>query len=313
MRFSIFFIKKFLFYTLFLLIYSTLSIKTASASPCKYEFGKKLSYKKFFAEFSKEVGKLSQTHKEIFANLSKEDKEMMMSWKTESQVSILGSQFTIPGSQFSIQKYNRMKQIIEEYGYITEDMKIKLDIEYPSQISLKDLEMMSQQEFEIIQQIALRALGYRILNLTTIDEAGLKITNENQNIKPEYKGMNGLVKLADENFSGDMKQAYLYVALILGEAHRIEKADEFGWKFFLGITDQYHSLITLFQETNFKELQNSTGQQMVANRIFGGDKEVTYKNVSHLEKILLSKEDDFKKLNWREAVVFLDRWKRENN
>ena len=70
------------------------------------------------------------------------------------------------------------------------------------------------------------------------------------------------------------------------------------WELFLSKEDD-------FKKLNWREAVVFLWWQIV------DDKEVTYKNVSHLEKI--SKEDDFKKLNWREAVVFLDRWKRENN
>ena len=124
------------------------------------------------------------------------------------------------------------------------------------------------------------------------------ITDEDGNIKQEYKGMDGLARFAEEHFDENMLKAFANVSAVLGGV-LIMRELELGWKSFYGTTDQYSALIKLFEETTFDELQNPEGQQMVADLIFKGHKINAYRNVSYLKERLLNKKEDFKNLNWK--------------
>ena len=204
--------------------------------------------------------------------------------------------------QGTVSEYNRLKsQIKDEDGNIKQEYKgmdglAKLAEEYFDGNMLGAFLNVSA----VLSPHEFKKLGWRSYRGTVSEYNRLKslITDEDGNIKQEYKGMDGLARFAEEHFDENMLKAFVNVSAVLGGI-LIMRELELGWKAFYGTTDQYSALIKLFEETTFEELQNLKGQQMVADLIFKGHKINAYKNVSYLKERLLNKKEDFKNLNWR--------------
>jgi len=189
--------------------------------------------------------------------------------------------------QSFISKYKGMK------GYAQLAQKIDMGMQYLFQETPKHLSPQEKKKLGWQQFVGI-APDYNYLESLITDGKG----NINPEFLKNYAGTDGQVKFAEEHFDGNMLKAFKNVSAVLGGVH-IMRELKLAWKFLQETTDQHHSLIKLFEETSFEELQNLEGQQRVADLIFKGNMRITYRNVSSLKNRLLNETNDFKKLNWK--------------
>ena len=204
--------------------------------------------------------------------------------------------------QGTVQEYRDLKfLIIDEDGNIKQEF---VGMNGQAEFSEKYFDGNMRKAFKNVSAVSSKSefkkLGWQQFQGTDPEYHDLKflIKDEDGNIKPEFKGMDGLAKLVEDHFDGNMFKSFKNVSAVLGGA-QIMRELGLGWKVFHGTTDQYSALIKLFEETTFEELQNLKGQQRVADLIFEGGMRATYDNVSSLKERLLNKKEDFKNLNWR--------------
>ena len=205
-------------------------------------------------------------------------------------------------SQGTVQEYQDLKSLItDEDGNIKQEF---VGMDGQAEFAQKYFGGNMRKAFLNVSAVSSKSefkkFGWQQFYGTVSEYNRLKslITDEDGNIKQEYKGMDGLAEFAEEHFDENMLRAFQNVSAVLGGV-LIMRELELGWKAFYGTTDQYSALIKLFEETAFEELQNLKGQQRVADLIFKGHKINAYKNVSSLKERLLNKKEDFKNLNWR--------------
>ncbi len=125
-----------------------------------------------------------------------------------------------------------------------------------------------------------------------------KLFNPDGSPKGEYIGQTeGYPRFAEEHFAGAMLKAFRNASAVLTE----KEMELFGWKVFHGSVSQFHSLIEDFLEHYPKGWMGPEGQSRVADKIFKGNKNTAYMNVSVLRGYLFGADpiSEFRALGWR--------------
>ena len=116
-------------------------------------------------------------------------------------------------------------------------------------------------------------------------------------IKAEYQGVEGYVRFADQHYAGDMQKAFNNVSAVLGGAENMRHLS-IMWKKFRGFTAQYNILINVFVNKPLKYFIGQKGLQKVADKVFKGNINITFRNVSTLRHLLFKNPNDFRALKW---------------
>ncbi len=126
-----------------------------------------------------------------------------------------------------------------------------------------------------------------------------KLFNPDGSPKEKYRGqMEGYPRFAEDHFAGAIQKAFQNASAGLTEKER----KLFGWKKFKGHVSQFHSLIEDFLEHYPKGWMGPEGHQSrVADKIFKGNKNTAYMNVSVLGGYLFGADAtaEFRALGWR--------------
>ncbi len=125
-----------------------------------------------------------------------------------------------------------------------------------------------------------------------------RLLNSDGSPKKEYIGqMEGYPRFAEDHFAGAMLKAFKNASAVLSEKERAL----FGWQCFFGYVSQFHSLIEDFLEHYPKGWMGPEGQSRVADKIFKGNKNTAYRNVSVLRGYLFGADpvSEFRALGWR--------------
>ena len=144
-------------------------------------------------------------------------------------------------------------------------------------------------------------LGWQSFQGTTEDFRSLrgKLYDSDGSPKPEYIGMEGYARFADEHYAGKMRQAFQNVSAVSSK----REMAQLGWKNFQGTVSQLHALKRDFIENYPEGWIGLEGQKKVADRIFEGNKRAACQNVSVLRGRLFgggtkSQNRLFRELKW---------------
>ena len=119
------------------------------------------------------------------------------------------------------------------------------------------------------------------------------VLNPDGSIKPEYVGMEGYARLADELFGGKMQKTFSNTSAVFDK----EFFEKFKWQAFQGTTTEYRRLKNdvLNPDDSIKsEYVGMEGCVRLADELFGGDMLKTFRNIS----VLFDKEF-FERFKWQ--------------
>ena len=126
------------------------------------------------------------------------------------------------------------------------------------------------------------------------------ILDENGNVREEFVGMEGYARFADQEFSGDMNEAYFNISSVLGGVSS-GLMKRLGWQGFRGSTERFRELRSLILDERGnvrEEFVGMGGYACFADQEFSGDMLKTYKNISSVLGGVNSRY--MKRLDWQE-------------
>ena len=133
----------------------------------------------------------------------------------------------------------------------------------------------------VLDKRQMRELGWQAFDGKTQEyrETEDRILNEEGNLKPEYKGMEGYALYADSFYEGDMQKTYMNVSVVL-DSRRMQTL---LWQAFHGRTQEYRDTkaLVLDEEGNLKsEYKGMEGYLFYAEAFYAGDMQKAYANNS---------------------------------
>ena len=206
--------------------------------------------------------------------------------------------------QGTVLEYNRLRSLItDENGNISSDFfKNYVGMDGQARFTQKHFDGNMRQAFRNVSAVSskteFKKFGWRSSQGTVQEYQDLKslITDEDGNIKQEYKRMEGYAKFAEEHFDGNMTQAFLNVSAVLSP----REMTQLEWRSFQGTVSEYNRLNSLIKDEkgNIKqEYKGMDGLARFAEEHFNGKMLRAFQSVSAvLGGVLIMRELE---LGWK--------------
>ena len=180
-------------------------------------------------------------------------------------------------------------------GLKEEHIGMKGYIELAERLYQGDMQKTYQNVSAVLDKGEMKQLGWKQFqgHKGKLFRLRRKILNAKGGLKEEYIGMKAYAAFADQYYQGEMQKTYQNVSAVLGRG----KMKQLGWKVFNGKTKDFFELIEeLFSdEGELKKEHNSIkGYTDLADQLYQGDMQKTYKNVS-----AVLDRGEMKRLEWQ--------------